>query len=468
MSNPGLWRWVFARELVGSARFEPTKRGEDQLFLARVNAFSYKITLFQEKVYTYFIGDTNQLSAQVKHDPELLITARNFHAISKQRSGNSRLFAQVGFLAFGLSFLKRTSSRQHIFASVPLGLQVIRLMLKSPKAILLVMQRHRVYDSLDNLRVKTVNLFLAGGLGNQLFQIAFVSNYKYMSRLVLHQPSLEIVALIESGLLNDLKARLPEMEISVVHTMPLVRKLSRNQALRLSSNRVGDKFLLFRLLRISRLRILNVTLDRKSTLIVPNGIGHDPGIDFNDFNKSLSIVGYFQSFALAEIICGNLSSSLLKMFEEKKDLDVWLKEIEVDTSAVVHLRLGDYLQKKNSKFGVVTDRYIESAINQIQGCGEVKNLVIFSNEPEFANQLMVKLNLSKTTTIPKNVSALECLYLYSKGSKFVVSNSTFSWWGAFISLKKDKIVVAPKPWFKGYEENTDLIPPNWIRCDSGW
>ena len=50
----------------------------------------------------------------------------------------------------------------------------------------------------------------------------------------------------------------------------------------------------------------------------------------------------------------------------------------------------------------------------------------------------------------------------------IISNSSFSWWGAYLNPNPSKIVICPTPWFgKSYEvinnNATDLIPPNWIQ-----
>ena len=43
---------------------------------------------------------------------------------------------------------------------------------------------------------------------------------------------------------------------------------------------------------------------------------------------------------------------------------------------------------------------------------------------------------------------------------FIIANSTFSWWGAWLSKKYKKIVVSPKPF--GNWGHAGLIPSTWV------
>jgi hypothetical protein len=58
----------------------------------------------------------------------------------------------------------------------------------------------------------------------------------------------------------------------------------------------------------------------------------------------------------------------------------------------------------------------------------------------------------------------EDLRLMSLCDHHIIANSTFSWWGAWLCPKSDKIVIAPRNWFQDASHSTaDLIPEEWIR-----
>ena len=129
------------------------------------------------------------------------------------------------------------------------------------------------------------------------------------------------------------------------------------------------------------------------------------------------------------------------------------------TVAAISVRRGDYLTQ-SSYHPVVDLTYINEAYKQlpphdvllvmsddIEWCKENINLpnVVFSDNTKFWNH--------------------EGIWLLSLCDHFIISNSTFSWWGAWLSRASNKIVIAPETWFgPDIIENTDdLYCPGWIK-----
>ena len=66
--------------------------------------------------------------------------------------------------------------------------------------------------------------------------------------------------------------------------------------------------------------------------------------------------------------------------------------------------------------------------------------------------------------IVKENSATVSLVIMSLCDDFVVSASTFSWWGAWLNSKKSKKVVAPLS-YNEFDNNVweNLVEPSWVR-----
>jgi hypothetical protein len=56
------------------------------------------------------------------------------------------------------------------------------------------------------------------------------------------------------------------------------------------------------------------------------------------------------------------------------------------------------------------------------------------------------------------------LYLMQQCKHFILSNSTYAWWGAYLSLYEKKEVVYPKNWYKDSNlKNPEMCPSEWVK-----
>lgn len=124
--------------------------------------------------------------------------------------------------------------------------------------------------------------------------------------------------------------------------------------------------------------------------------------------------------------------------------------------AAINIRRGDYLTQP-TRHPVITLDYIYEAYKLLP---THDYLLIMSDDIDWCKE---NINLPKSLFVdPSKFWEHDGLWLLSLCSYFVISNSTFSWWGAWLSNAKDKVVISPSTWF-----GPDVIEdPKDIWCDS--
>lgn len=210
---------------------------------------------------------------------------------------------------------------------------------------------------------------------------------------------------------------------------------------------------------------LNALFSREITIYNEPHFHNDP--TFFDLESPVAIKGYFNSVfyfqQIKEMIFEDFRFSdptNNPSFAELKN-----KLLEMDTIAV-HIRRGDYLNPTITAFhGLCTEEYYIQAIDLIIGAHPNATICFFSDDPQWVREtfsekyekcLYIEGNTGKDSWVD--------MYLMSLCKNHVIANSTFSWWGAWLSKNDDKIVVAPKQWFNEKSINTkDIVPNSWIR-----
>jgi len=139
-------------------------------------------------------------------------------------------------------------------------------------------------------------------------------------------------------------------------------------------------------------------------------------------------------------------------------------------SVSVHIRQyhdigadGKVIRKSQDLFGACSVEYYQKALGRI-GIQPGTVCFIFSDNLEW-----VKANLKLPA--PCRYVADECpcsdveeLLLMASCQHHVISNSSFSWWGAWLGRNPKKIVVAPRIWMRGIPESAvNICPKTWIK-----
>ena len=304
------------------------------------------------------------------------------------------------------------------------------------------------------------HVFLLGGLGNQLFQYAFALFLKGGGNDVEVIFDLKRVRISENSK-PDICQLVKQGSVSIKEGSSegfLVRKLM-NFTLRLSSTRtfVPIKFV-NSILRVL-LMVINKTSRRNESLI---GFSNPGYIENLELSEPKDYLGYFQSYRWASSpeVKENLKQSFLS-------LDSGLiKSFEMQSKGtsllVVHLRIGDYVS--DSRIGTLEKSYYLDAIQAMWATNLYTEIWAFSDSlDEAKNKLATDLDFPIRWIAPELAKPVELLGIMTLGKGFVLSNSTFGWWAAFLSRTENPTVFVPDKWFKGIRDPIDLCPDTWTR-----
>jgi hypothetical protein len=143
-----------------------------------------------------------------------------------------------------------------------------------------------------------------------------------------------------------------------------------------------------------------------------------------------------------------------------------LQEIRESNSVSVHVRRGDYLSnpKASALHGACSLEYYRDAARHVAKHVAAPKFFVFSDEPATVrDELGIDGNVRYVGNNPAD-RGHEDLRLMTHCKHFIVANSSFSWWGAWLGTATDKVVVAPERWFADPSaDEGDIVPSSWVR-----
>jgi len=137
----------------------------------------------------------------------------------------------------------------------------------------------------------------------------------------------------------------------------------------------------------------------------------------------------------------------------------WCDRISERDSVSVHIRRGDYLQ--TPALGICSPEYYAKAMSFIATRVRSPKYYFFSDDPEWTRKNFSDVPGAVFVDGARNCTATDMM-LMSKCHHHIIANSSYSWWGAWLDPRPDKIVVAPQKWFADGTP-TDIVPETWVR-----
>jgi len=287
---------------------------------------------------------------------------------------------------------------------------------------------------------------LYGGLGNQLF------TYAAAFRLARYN-NCELFIDTKSGFIRDYKYQ---------------RKFSLN-SFSISARAIKIPYFFYYILSffIPFFNKINRKLPfQKRVFIVQDRISFNESLLHLNINSPKLFEGYWQSEKYFKDVEAEIRTELTILKPIIKCFDDFKGRLDYKNSVAIHVR--HFRDTQQPSQGNISNDYYYKAIDFFCSRFHDVQFWLFSDNPSLAKSLIFSnsKNCHLVSDNFGNLSDVQELYFMSQFSYFIISNSTFSWWGAWLSESVDKIVIAPSDIIEkgeGLWGFDGLLPDEWIK-----
>jgi hypothetical protein len=290
---------------------------------------------------------------------------------------------------------------------------------------------------------------LKGGLGNQMFQYAIAYVLAARNNTIVACDT-RFLTEMNRALPTGYVPRTPELDTLGIEILPPTRQslgrtlmLCERYAVRQSLARVLDHL--------------------GWCTLVERGRTYEPRV-LERSDATLYLDGYWQSERyfdgrhdeIRQLFTARRSTSL------KEDLSILSPDM-IGYTACINVRRGDFIGSR--EHDCLPSDYTTQAFEILQGrVGRPLRPYVFSDDHRWCQQHLDLPNEPVFVPFdPAAVSSASYLARMSQFRYFVIPNSTFGWWAAWLAAPEGKVVVAPRRWSGTLPpDKVDIVPPDWL------
>jgi hypothetical protein len=205
-------------------------------------------------------------------------------------------------------------------------------------------------------------------------------------------------------------------------------------------------------------------LNSKEISFEMKGLGFDPAV--NDLSNEVILGGFFTSeryfldyrelitslFSISDFICERDVSTLVSKFPNR-------------TPISVHVRRGDYVGYSMFYIGDLEEYYHECFKRMLEHVPDAY-FVILSDDTNWCRQWRL-LDKVDAVVFEQPRSALRDMALMAWCHHHIITNSTFSWWGAWLGSNPFKRVIMPMRWLDRWSsKDCGVDVPGWAEIET--
>jgi len=146
----------------------------------------------------------------------------------------------------------------------------------------------------------------------------------------------------------------------------------------------------------------------------------------------------------------------------------YVDAVSNDRRTTLHIRRGDYLEDHTKTFhGIAEIGYFRRATRLYERLHGKSRYRVYTDSPDIVEAELSDFPDTEISHPAGPIRSIALLRAMASADGFIMSNSTLSWWGAWLMTHQDPqaTVIAPRPWFSRGESASDLLLPDWITLD---
>lgn len=171
------------------------------------------------------------------------------------------------------------------------------------------------------------------------------------------------------------------------------------------------------------------------------------------YQKDIMLDGYFSRYYF-----DHRRDAIINLFKDR----ITISQIsgQFKNSVSLHVRRGDYL-KLSKIYNYTPINYYIKALSLLDKKTQIDRIYVLSDDINWCKDNLKDDRMEFVTGFPDFID----FYIMTKCTHNIITNSSFSWWAAYLNENPDKIVYIPAKWFgpNGPQKYEYLFCENYIR-----
>ncbi len=187
-----------------------------------------------------------------------------------------------------------------------------------------------------------------------------------------------------------------------------------------------------------------------------------PKLPLQPGTRTLYLFGYWQSYRMVDSIAELLRPELqLKRPAEGKNREVLARIAATRNPVSLHMRRGDYTLSAEGNRALPMEFY-HRAIAHFRDRLDNPSFFVFSDDIPYARANLPGDGRFLFVDHNDDATSYQDLRLMAACHHHIIANSSFSWWGAWLNPRPQKMVYAPRYWMLSEDSYfPGLFPPHW-------